>query len=158
MALGRGYGGRGWEGGEEMGEGGGVRGEVWRRVWTGSRIFEKVGRGGFKAAGRRGRGRDIRLKCKVVVQVLGHSGIAKGKGGFGEDFRWMVLGGEEKGGGVVDFVVGREVGEWGGGEEKNHKSGTIWFSSCLLPHCNNNIRKEKFINENKTTPRFSCNV
>ena len=30
----------------------------------------------------------------------------------------MVLGGEEKGGGVVvDFVVGREVGEWGGGEE-----------------------------------------
>ena len=36
----------------------------------------------------------------------------KGKGGFGEDFRWMVLGEEEKGGGVVvDFVVGREVGE-----------------------------------------------
>ena len=30
----------------------------------------------------------------------------------------LVLGGEEKGDGVVvDFVVGREVGEWGGGEE-----------------------------------------
>ena len=62
-------------------------------------------RGGFKTVGKRGRGRDIRLECKVVVQVLGHDGIAKGKGGFGEDFRWMVLGGEEKGGGVVvDFV------------------------------------------------------
>ena len=73
---------------------------------------------GFKAVGRRGRGRDIRLECKVVVQVLGHGGIAKGLGVFGEDFGWMVLGGEEKGGGVVvDFVVGREVGEWGGGEE-----------------------------------------
>ena len=44
-------------------------------------------RGGFKAVGKRGRGRDIRLECKVVVQVLGHGGIAKGKGGFGEDFR-----------------------------------------------------------------------
>ena len=76
------------------------------------------GGGGFKAVVRRGRGRDIRLESKVVVQVLGHGGIAKGKGGFGEDFRWMVLGGEEEGGGVVvDFVVGREMGEWGGGEE-----------------------------------------
>ena len=53
-------------------------------------------RGRFKAVGRRGRGRDIRLECKVVVQVLGHGGVAKGKRGFGEDFRWMVLGGEEK--------------------------------------------------------------
>ena len=47
-----------------------------------------------------GRGRDIRLECKVVVQVLGHGGIAKRKGGFGEDFRWMILGGKGKGGGV----------------------------------------------------------
>ena len=36
-------------------------------------------RGRIKAVGRRGRGRDIRLECKVVVQVLGHGGVAKGK-------------------------------------------------------------------------------
>ena len=93
-----------WEGGKG-GEGGGEGrgGEV---------------RGRFKAVGRRGRGRDIRLECKVVVQVLGHGGVAKGKRGFGEDFRWMVLGGEEKRGGVVvDFVEGGGVREWAGGEE-----------------------------------------
>ena len=66
-----------------MGEGGWVRGEVWRRVWTGSRIFGKEGRegklgerggggevrGGFKAVPGRGRGRDVRFECKVVVSV-----------------------------------------------------------------------------------------
>ena len=42
----------------------------------------------------------------------------KGEGGVGENFRWVVLGGEEKGGGVVvDFVVGGEVREGAGGEE-----------------------------------------
>ena len=43
--------------------------------------------GGFKAVGRRGRGRDIRLECKVTVQVLGHGGIAKGEGGFWRRFQ-----------------------------------------------------------------------
>ena len=93
-----------WEGGKG-GEGGGEGrgGEV---------------RGGFKAERGRGRGRDVRFECKVVVQVLGHGGIAKGEGGVGEDLRWMVLGGEEKGGGVVvDLVVGGEVGKGAGGEE-----------------------------------------
>ncbi len=47
-------------------------------------------------------------------------GIAKGEGGVGEDFRWMVLGGEEKGGGVVvDLVVGGEVGKGAGGEDRD---------------------------------------
>ena len=53
-------------------------------------------RGWFKAVGGRGRGGNIRFKCKVVVQVLGHGGIVNGGGGVGEDFGWMVLGGEEK--------------------------------------------------------------
>ena len=53
-------------------------------------------RGGFKAVWGRGRGRDVRFECKVVVQVLGHGGIAKGEGGVEENFRWMAFGGEEK--------------------------------------------------------------
>ena len=69
--------------------------------------------------GRGGGGGEVRGEFKVVGegkgqehQVLCHGGIAKGEGGVGEDFRWMVLGGKEKGGGVVvDFVVGVEVGE-----------------------------------------------
>ena len=36
-----------------MGEGGGVREEVLRRVWTGSRIFGKVGREGKVGGSRR---------------------------------------------------------------------------------------------------------
>ena len=58
----------------------------------------RSGGGSRRNGGREGAG--IRFKCKVVVQVLGHGGIVKGEGGVGEDFRWMVLGGEEKGGGV----------------------------------------------------------
>ena len=76
-------------------------------------------RGGFKAVQGRGRGGDIGFQCKVVVQILSHCGIAKG-----EDFRWVVLGGEEKGGGVVvDFVVGGEVREGVGGEEVGERRG-----------------------------------
>ena len=36
-------------------------------------------RGGFKAEWGRGRGRDVWFECKVVVQVLGHGGIANRK-------------------------------------------------------------------------------
>ena len=80
-------------GGRANGGGEGEGGE-----WFGRRRFQ---------GGEEGKGRHIRLEWKVIIQVLCHGGIAKEEGGFGEDFRWMVLGGKEVGGGVVvDFVVG----------------------------------------------------
>ena len=64
--------------------------DLWKSGKGGEGGGEGGGRsGGFKAVWGRGRGGEIRFECKVVVQVLGHGGIAKGEGGVGEDFRWI---------------------------------------------------------------------
>ena len=82
-------GGRGGGGEVREGKGGGLgrRGRKWGKeggLEGKSGSLEK-----WKGRGRWGRGRgegagDIRLECKVVVQV--HGGIVKGEGGFGENF------------------------------------------------------------------------
>ena len=103
------------EGNQKEEEKMGGEGEGERRGFKKVKEKEYEKKNNNKISGK-GRGGDIRFECKVVVQVLGHDGIVKGEGGVGEDFRWMVLGGEKKGGGVVvDFVVGGEVGEGVGG-------------------------------------------